>query len=272
MTDRRRWSRSADDAARSSAASRACARRRCASARSSPTPTSRRTSLAPGGARRRMTSRSSNDGARRAPRRASAPSATSPSRSPASAATQPTLVLDRTTCGFAPSVARPKATAAASSPCGQRRSRGRRRRGNVRARRCRARDRLRRGRGADLLRFSAAPIYLLSRRTRWRAVHLSGRRWRVPDAPGHFIAWLRARQPVDGWRMPGPRLDVGNPRRSRRRRAAHCRGPARYGSPPRRLPRSPRLRLAFRRLRVVARRTTSQTASGRRADRRGPCD
>jgi hypothetical protein len=33
-----------------------------------------------------------------------------------------------------------------------------------------------------------------------------------PDAPGHFLAWLCARERVFGWRpWAGRRLDIGNP-------------------------------------------------------------
>ena len=78
---------------------------------------------------------------------------------------------------------------------------------------------------------SAAPIYLLSAPA-CAAVGAYLAAGGEADAPGHFMAWLCEREPVHGWFMPGPRLDVGNPESLEAARAALRAEPARYGVAP----------------------------------------
>lgn len=58
--------------------------------------------------------------------------------------------------------------------------------------------------------WSAAPLYLMPSATLARLPEYL-RKGGDADAPGHFMAWLHRREPLYGWQLPGPLLDVGNP-------------------------------------------------------------
>ena len=57
--------------------------------------------------------------------------------------------------------------------------------------------------------WSSAPLYAYSRDDAGR-VHDYLREGGNPDAPGHFVAWLCQRRPMQVYRLADPPLDIGN--------------------------------------------------------------
>jgi glucose-1-phosphate thymidylyltransferase len=79
--------------------------------------------------------------------------------------------------------------------------------------------------------WSSAPLYYFQATALGRVreyLDAGGHR----DAPGHFLAWLHTREPLQGWEQTGPLLDVGNPVSWAEAEQRIAEDPARYGLRP----------------------------------------